>query len=62
MDAVSYIAPRRDPTGEEGANFIVSWKSETPVNPPIVESIMTGVWGSQAIGFVGRGVEIFPTN
>ena len=62
MDAVSYIAPRRDATGGDGAYFIVSWKSETTINPPIVESIMSGIWGSQAIGFVGRGVEILPKN
>ena len=62
LDTVSYVVPQRDKSGGSGANFIVSWKSEIPINPPIVESIMTGIWGSQAIGFVERGVEIFPTN
>ena len=62
LDTVSYVVPQRDTSGGSGANFIVSWRSEIPINPPIVESIMTGIWGSQAIGFVERGVEIFPTN
>ena len=62
LDAVSYVVPQSDTSGGGGANFIVSWKSDKPINPPIVESIMTGIWGSQAIGFVERGVEIYPTN
>ena len=62
LDTVSFVVPQFDTSGGGGANFIVSWQSDLPINPPIVESINTGIWGSQAIGFVERGVEIFPTN
>lgn len=38
-----------------GANFIVTWSSEEPVLPPIVEAIMVGGSGTQGISFTSRG-------
>jgi len=50
-----YIIPERDKSGGSGANFIVAWKSKTPVNPPIIESIMIGTQSQQGISFTSRG-------
>jgi len=45
-----------DSTGDGiGANFLVTWSSEVPVLPPIVEAIMVGGSGTQGISFTSRG-------
>jgi hypothetical protein len=55
-----YIIPEKDKTGGSGANFIVEWKSDHPVNPPIVEAIMIGAKSGQGISFTSRGRVIVP--
>jgi hypothetical protein len=42
-------------SGGSGANFMVTWKSETAVTPPIIEAIMIGAKSGQGISFVSRG-------
>lgn len=55
MESMRYIIPERDKAGGSGANFIVEWKSDKPVNPPIVESIMIGTKSQQGLSFTSRG-------
>jgi hypothetical protein len=55
MSSVRYIVKESDISGGSGANFIVEWKSETPVNMPITESIMIGTKMQQGISFTSRG-------
>lgn len=55
LGSLRYIVPERDRSGGSGANFIVEWKSDRPVNPPIVESIMIGTQNTQGISFTSRG-------
>jgi len=55
LESIRYIISERDTTGGSGANFIVEWKSDKFVNPPIVESIMIGTQSSQGISFTSRG-------
>jgi len=50
-----YIITESNKTGGSGANFIVIWKSELQVNPPIIESVMIGTYSGQGISFVSRG-------
>ncbi len=52
-----YIIPEKDKTGGSGANFIVEWKAERPVNLPLIETIMIGPRSS----FTSRGQAIFPS-
>lgn len=47
-----------DTKGGFGANFIVRWTSDKPVNAPIIECIMIGAAGGQGISFVSPGQEI----
>jgi len=61
LESIRYIIPERDKTGGSGANFIVEWKSDKYVNPPIVESIMIGAQSSQGISFTSRGRAIIPS-
>jgi Protein of unknown function (DUF3124) len=55
LGALRYIVPESDKTGGSGANFLVEWKSEQPVNAPIVESVMIGTQSQQGISFTSRG-------
>lgn len=50
-----FVVPQRDNTGGSGANFIVTWKSDEPANPPIVESVMIGTQSQLGISFTSRG-------
>ena len=59
LESLRYVIPERDRRGGSGANFIVEWLSEKPVNRPIVESIMIGTQSQQGISFTSRGREIF---
>jgi len=58
LESLRYIVPENDKSGGSGANFIVEWKSERAVNPPIVESIMIGTQTQQGVSFTSRGQEI----
>jgi hypothetical protein len=50
-----YIIPEGDKTGGSGANFIVVWKADRQVNPPIIEAVMIGTHSGQGISFVSKG-------
>ena len=58
LDALAstrYIITEDDKAGGSGANFIVVWKSEQKINPPIIESVMIGTHSGQGISFVSNG-------
>lgn len=62
LESLRYIVPQSDETGGSGANFMVEWKSDKFVNPPIVESIMIGTQSQQGISFTSRGRVITTSN
>ncbi len=55
LASTRYIIAEDDKIGGSGANFIVIWRSEQPVNPPIIEGVMIGTHSGQGISFVSRG-------
>jgi hypothetical protein len=59
LESLRYIIPESDKSGGSGANFMVEWKSDKSVNPPIVESIMIGTQNQQGVSFTSRGRVIF---
>nr|WP_240194467.1 DUF3124 domain-containing protein [Desulfopila inferna] len=62
LDSLRYIIAEKDDRGGSGANFLVEWHSDGPVNPPIVESIMIGAQFQQGISFTSRAREILETD
>jgi len=42
---------RSDDTGGSGANFLISWKSDAPVSPPLVEGVHANLPAGRAIVF-----------
>ncbi|MBI5443549.1 MAG: DUF3124 domain-containing protein [Deltaproteobacteria bacterium] len=50
-----YIVPESDVSGGSGASFLVTWQSDRPVSPPLVDSVMIGTQGQQGVSFTSRG-------
>jgi hypothetical protein len=61
LESLRYVIPERDKSGGSGANFLVKWRSNVPVTPPILETIMIGTQNQQGISFTSRGREILPS-
>ena len=55
LASTRYIIMEDDKAGGSGANFIVKWKSNKKVTPPIIEAVMIGTHSGQGISFVSRG-------
>jgi hypothetical protein len=55
LATIRYIITEDDKAGGSGANFIVVWDSDQPMNPPVIEGVMIGTHSGQGISFVSRG-------
>ena len=55
MTSTRYIIKQSDKIVGSGASFIVKWKADHSVNPPIIESVMIGTEGQQGLSFTSRG-------
>jgi hypothetical protein len=55
MSSARYVIKESDKAGGSGANFIVRWKSETPVNPPLIEAVMVSTRSQSGVSFTSRG-------
>lgn len=62
LESTRFVVPQEDKAGGSGANFIVEWRSDVAVNPPIIESIMIGTQSQQGLSFTSRGqaIHVFP--
>jgi hypothetical protein len=58
LQTISFLIEQRDSTGGSGANFLVRWGSDSMIAPPLIETIMVGNAGTQAIAFARSGVEV----
>lgn len=55
MASTAFLVEQADDTGGVGANFIVEWRAERAVVPPVIEAVMIGAASSQGISFVTPG-------
>jgi hypothetical protein len=46
--------PKKDRSGT-GANFLVEWMADQPVNEPLIESIMKDLSGNKGLSFLSTG-------
>lgn len=62
MGSTEYFIEHRDKSGGSGANFVVEWISDKPVNPPIIESVNAYFFGTQSVAFTspGRPIHVKP--
>ncbi len=47
-----------DASGGSGANFIIKWESDAPINPPLVEALHANMDGGKAVIFMTQSVPI----
>lgn len=47
-----------DASGGSGANFIVKWDAEAPINPPLIEALHANMDGGKAVIFMTQSVPI----
>lgn len=47
-----------DASGGSGANFIIKWEAEQPINPPLVESLHANMDGGKAVIFTTQSVPL----
>jgi hypothetical protein len=52
---VTFVVAQLDKEGGLGANFLIDWESAEPIAEPIIEAIMVGVAGTQALAFTSDG-------
>lgn len=62
LQTIEFLVEDRDSSGGSGANFLVEWFSESEVNKPMIETVMIGTSGSQAISFTRTGADISSSN
>ena len=58
LATAEFLVAQKKIEGGSGANFIVEWVSDTPVNEPVIESVMVGLNSQAGISFVRLGVAI----
>ncbi len=47
-----------DASGGSGANFIVKWDAEQPLNPPLVEALHVNMDGGKAVIFMTQAIPL----
>ncbi len=52
------FVPRSDSSGGSGANFIIDWNAERPVNSPLVEALHADIREARTLLFVTTGLPI----
>lgn len=60
--SMRYVVAESDKTGGSGAFFRIVWRSNGPVNPPLLESVMIGTKSQQGISFTSRGKALAETS
>lgn len=58
LATVEFLVAQQDYEGGSGANFVVSWTSEQPVNDPLIEAVMVGSGENDTVSFVSTSVPI----
>ena len=58
LESIEFLVEKSDVSGGSGANFIVVWAAETPVNEPMIEAVMIGFRGGNSISMIRAGTPI----
>ncbi|MGB5268216.1 MAG: DUF3124 domain-containing protein [Polyangiales bacterium] len=59
LQSIDFLVERHDVAGGSGANFIVEWHAASrDANPPLIEAVMVGRSGTNAISFVRRSEQL----
>jgi hypothetical protein len=56
LGSTDFLVKESDTSGGSGANFLVEWVSDQPVQEPIIEAVMVGRKGGSVAAFARPGV------
>jgi hypothetical protein len=54
LAATNFYIPEKDQSGL-GANFVIEWSADVPVNEPLIESIMVNLSSGHGVSFLSEG-------
>lgn len=60
MASTEFFVEHKDMSGGSGANFVVEWSSDQPINPPLIETVNAYFFGTQSVAFTSPGRPIHP--
>jgi hypothetical protein len=52
LGTLELYVPRSDSSGGSGANFLIDWNAEKPVNPPLIEALHADIREARTLLFV----------
>jgi hypothetical protein len=55
LGTMEVFVEHKDQSGGSGANFLVVWDADRPINPPIIETVHSYFFGTRAVVFVSPG-------
>lgn len=60
LGTLELFVPRTDMAGGSGANFLIAWSAEAPVNPPLVEALHADIREARTLVFTTAARPIRP--
>lgn len=60
LGTIELFVPRADMAGGSGANFLIAWSADTPVNPPLVEALHADIREARGLVFLTGARPIRP--
>ena len=58
LGTLELFIERNDASGGSGANFIIKWDANSPINPPLVEALHVNMDGGKAVVFTTQSQPI----
>jgi hypothetical protein len=58
IGTLTLTVPESEKRGGSGAKFLIRWRADKPVPPPLAEAVMAGTSGQQGISFTTRGIDL----
>lgn len=55
LASMEIFVENKDRSGGAGANFLVAWEAEKPINAPIIETVHANVFGTHSAVFTSSG-------
>lgn len=60
LGTLELFVPRADVAGGSGANFLITWSADSPINPPLVEALHADVRASRGMVFITTARAVRP--
>jgi len=55
LGTLELFVPHTDVSGGSGANFIITWSADSPINPVLVEALHADIRASRSVVFITTG-------